>query len=81
MGQQINVSLLELGVRGLSRGVDEVLDCNETGYVVDKTARKNVSICGGGEERERNVYLSKSNVLEIVLFAPADSNFLIAFEG
>ena len=80
-GQRINVSLLDLGVGGPSREVDEGSNCHEFGYVVDKSARRNVSICGGGEERESYIHLSSLSVLEVVLMASADDNFLISFEG
>jgi hypothetical protein len=63
------------------------------GYVIDKGAgvssKKNVSICGGsGLQRLTNVYLSMSNVIELVLVSGDASvnneqqfNFLLRFEG
>lgn len=60
------------------------------GYIVDKSAtafnKKNVSICGGtGSARLHNVYLSTSNVVEIVLshasHGNSSSSFLVRVEG
>jgi len=40
---------------------------HQYGYVVDKTARSNVSICGGANDpRNSIVYRSSSNVVEVV---------------
>ena len=81
-GQQVNISLLNIGVSGdSSLEVDEAPDCHEYGYVVDKIAMKNVSICGGKTNRQQNVYSSKSNVLEIVMTSSAERNYLISFQG
>lgn len=59
------------------------------GYLIDKSAvTKNVSICGSGstgDQRVRNVYMSESNVIELVL-APNNGisgtfNILLSIEG
>jgi hypothetical protein len=66
---------------------------HQYGYVIDKVAgmssKKNVSICGGaGLQRLTSVYLSTSNVIELVLVSSDVSvsnvqqfNFLLRLEG
>ena len=75
-GQQINVSLLDFGQR--ARDPANQHHCSQQyGYIVDKAAAatmKNVSICGLEDAREKNVYQSISNVLEIVLVQMDEEN-------
>jgi hypothetical protein len=61
---------------------------HQYGYVVDKSAgnKKNVSVCGGGFDRQTNIYLSNNNVLQVVLTQHAAANgqrfnFLLRVEG
>ena len=90
VGQRINVSLLDFTAAILSersrdeqrRSNDDV--CLQYGYVVDRSARKNMSICGRKPQRERNIYLSKTNAIEIVLSTLEIGNkynFLLRLEG
>jgi hypothetical protein len=61
------------------------------GYVIDRTARRNVSICGGQssfDQREKTddaptktVYLSTSNQLQISVKDGVENKFLIRVEG
>ena len=77
VGQRINVSLLDFTAAILSeRSSDERREptedvCLQYGYVIDKSAKKNVSICGRTTgrttQREQSIYLSTSNSLQIVL--------------
>ena len=53
-GQQINVSLLDFGQR--ARDPANQQHCQQYGYIVDKAAKKNVSICGLADERSSVVY-------------------------
>ena len=70
-GQSIEVSLLDFTKGRSVEGQDLTsthTNCVQYGYIVEKSARKNVSICGGdGSQRQRTVYTSINNVLEIVL--------------
>jgi hypothetical protein len=81
------------------RGVVSSTGCAQSpgrqhyGYVIDKSAtgnKKNVSICGGenSSDRMRNVFLSSSNVVELVLFAGEQNtarsrrnSYLLKIEG
>jgi len=72
-------------------GEDGELQCHLTyGNVVDKVARKNISICRGqdGQGLSHRVYVSQSNSLHIVFNTPATTstqhhqhNFIIHVEG
>ena len=67
------------------------LQCQVTyGEVMDKAARKNMSICRGGRDGQglsRRVYVSQSNLLHIVFNTPDTAatqhqlNFIIHVEG
>jgi len=97
-GQQVNISLLDFSGHGgrtqlETRGLVSD-DCSpahvQYGYIVDKTNKKNVSICSiAAQQRNRYIYRSVGNVVEIVLTSKqtvnedddAPMNFLLAFEG
>ena len=70
-GQRIEVSLLDFTKGRTVEGQDLTsthTNCIQYGYILEKSAKKNVSICGGdGSKRQRTVYTSTTNVLEIVL--------------
>ena len=64
-GQQISVSLVDFGVN--TRETQLQNNCLQYGYIVDKSANKNVSICGLSDERRKDIYTSVSNVVRVVL--------------
>ena len=88
-GQQVNVSLLDFGSArdtGAAGLAGQLSGCPagsvQYGYVVDKTARKNVSICGAGRQRRQQaVYMSTDNTIEIVISRQTEIKFLLALEG
>ena len=92
-GQRIEVSLLDFTKGRSVEGQDLTsthINCVQYGYIVEKSARKNVSICGGdGPKRQRTVYTSTTNVLEIVLSRRTNRtehdqvnfNYLLKLEG
>jgi len=41
-------------------------NCEQHGYIIDKSAKKNVSICGLGQQGQSVVYKSYSNAIQIV---------------
>jgi hypothetical protein len=60
------------------------------GYIVDRTSRKNVSICGpphppSGQQPDESttaqIYVSRSNQLQIVIKADVEQKFIIRLEG
>ena len=69
-GQRVNISLIQFGSPSedmghkMSTGMCDKL--NQFGYVDEKLSRWNVSICLKSQERERGVYISEGNAVEIV---------------
>ena len=90
-GQRINVSLLDFtGLVSASVGRDTT--CRQYGFVLEKSSRKNISICSTTSmdderpQRERAVYTSDTNKVDIVLsgaVANSDNsyNFLVRTSG
>jgi hypothetical protein len=94
LGQRINVSLLDFASTS-SR--DQLQDsgltqpCRQYGYIVDKTAKKNVSICASTThnneaklERNSQLYASDKNVVDVVLVSGHsgnNNNHLIRING
>ena len=79
-GQQISVSLLDFGLQTREK------NCLQFGYIVDKAANKNVSICGLFDERKNTIHKSVSNHITIVLTemnidSSKERVFLIGFTG
>ena len=86
-GRQINVSLLHFGLQQ-REGAGNQPNCQQFGYIVDKAAQKNVSICVNDGERNASIYTSTSGVIEIVTNAflrqdesSENPTFLIRFVG
>jgi len=65
-GQQINVSLLDFGSKVSEPASDQWKNCHQYGYIIDKSAKKNVSICRVDQKGQSVVYKSHSNVIELV---------------
>ena len=86
VGQRISISLLDLTS---SVSDDDKMSCRSYGVIVDRTAKRNTSICGRSDERENSIYLSAGNSVRIFLHSSssaADSNdasrsFLLKIEG
>ena len=80
-GQQISVSLLDFGLQTREK------NCLQFGYIVDKAANKNVSICGLFDERKNTIHKSVSNHITVVLTLEKirdsmdEHVFLIGFTG
>jgi len=66
-GQQINVSLLDFGSKVNEPTSDQSKNCLQYGYIIDKSAKKNVSICRVDQEGQSVVYKSHSNVIEMIV--------------
>jgi len=69
VGQQINVSLISFSSEILNtRNQQRPTNCQQySGYVLDKSSKQNVSICGNGPQRSEAVLKSSSNVVEVIL--------------
>ena len=83
-GQRINITLLDFGVYGLKKGSPggQSVYCNRYAQIRDLS--QNTPICAG-RVREKNVYVSKSNRVEITLLRPDRSQvqpqFLLKYQG
>jgi len=86
-GQQISVNLLDFGSKVNTQMTGQQNNCH--GYIIDKSAKKNSSICGFSKERVTAVYISHSNVIDLVLNARSgddddvteQTRLLIEFHG
>jgi len=88
VGLQISINLLQAGVGSSDplpspRSEDS---CQPYGYLIDKRANnKNVSLCRHSLDRNKFVYKSSSNYLEVVLSNQSDSDtqamFLVGVRG
>jgi len=88
VGQQINLNLLDFGSELENTMYPHIHpNCQQYGYVIEKSANKNVSICRLENKRNKIVYRSVSNLIEIFLIGPnitADKNerhILLGFRG
>lgn len=88
VGQRINISLLDFtGSTAVS--ADREFSCRQYGYVIDKASKKNVSICavaavdGMTLTRENAVYVSDTNIMDVVLLTATNLNynFLLKLHG
>lgn len=67
-GQKIRTSLLDFRASTSGQFLEQTrLPCNYYGIIVDKANKRNVTICGGGAQREMELYTSTGNVVEIFL--------------
>jgi len=87
-GQQIDVSLVEFSSKRRYPVEDTLLpnSCASRGQVIDKSARKTVSICRVGEQRNTDVYRSSANIVQVILDVDdkkdsRDESFLVRFVG
>lgn len=86
LGQRLNLTLLDFALRNRSVATGSHED-DATKYcfryaIVDEPATGNsVTVCGGGQRRERHVYLSRSNLVRVQLLPGNLTRFLLKFEG
>ena len=93
-GQKVNISLLDFTAVASSESKITKRDafvgpnrrCKRPyGYIVDKSAKKNVTICGDSNSRESQIIVTSSNIAEVVLINDPDKNlesrFILRFEG
>ncbi len=80
-GQRVNLTLLDFGAGGSGDHV-HMSSCIPYGFLVERTLGVNQSICGG-RSRERVLYTSATNSVEVVLISPRPSQpaFLVNFQG
>jgi hypothetical protein len=86
VGQRINISLLDFTGPAVNTPRDRDVTCRQYGYITERSNKKNVSICADGAvkaQRERAIYMSDSNTVDIVLVTGTSSeqNFLVKVNG
>ena len=67
IGQQINISLFDFETNTRTPGKTLQRNCQKYGYIIDKSSKKNISICEHVTGRIQTLYTSQANVVEIVL--------------
>ena len=84
-GQRINVSLVDftrfnVGVELGHRS--EIHGCRRYAGIRERAVRTNLTVCAG-DQRERHLYLSRSNSLEIAILKMSSEpyNFLIKYQS
>ena len=81
-GQKINITFTDFNWKLTSRNEAKVNCPVKYGYVVDEASNDIVNLCGG-LVRERSLYISKGNKVQILLSKGVLSNvkFLIGYKG
>ena len=80
-GQRINIGLLDFSGSSMNSTVHR---CErQFGFIEDKSANRNINICGDDAHRQPTLYVSKSNQVDIVLSSGEQiaRNFLISVKG
>ena len=67
VGQKISIGLLDFN-SGLT-GRESKRPCHAYGSIVDKTSKRNVTLCGDGAHREKELYTSAGNTVDILVNA------------
>ena len=83
VGEKIRINLIDFSAAKSSQAVEQGKQaCFKYGIIVDKGNKRNVSICGRGVERERDLYTSTGNVVEIFLNSDDHAKqFMLRVEG
>lgn len=67
-GQRLRISLLDFTASiGDNMGRQTKESCANYGVIIDKSAKSNISICGGGGIRDKEVYVSRGNEISLIL--------------
>jgi len=68
IGQQISVNLLDFSSSNTNTNIfGSQQSCQQYGYILEKSGKKNVSICGFDQQRNVDVYKSNSKEIEVIL--------------
>ena len=68
VGQKISIGLLDFNISNTGQIERQSKQpCHSYGIIVDKTSKKNVTICGGGTQREKELYTSAGNAVDIIV--------------
>lgn len=84
-GQRVSISLLDFS---RSDSVESSQPCYNHGTIVDKTGKRNISICSDGTQRVKDIFQSTGNSVSIFLNQPdrkdatgEDIQFILKIEG
>jgi len=87
-GQQIQVSLIDFGSKVRNAEISSPRLCQQYAYIVDKSAKMNLSVCGLSHDRKKEIYKSSLNTIEVILNSENNlhsiderPNYLIGFIG
>ena len=87
LGQQINITVIDFGIwaRQSDTDLDESMHCDKYANLREHSTAQETSVCGG-EQRIRNVYVSRTSTLDISMVPPTGSgsdkrHFLLKYEG
>jgi len=84
IGQKISISVIAFST---SNSTQVQQPCNKYGAIVDNAAKQNVTICAAGNQREKKLYLSTGNAVEIILssshqgISNDDRNIILRLQG
>ena len=74
-GQKVSITLLDFRTTASSSHLDPgdrlKMPCQSHGVIVDKIRKQNASLCGESDHREKEIYSSAGNQLQI-FFNPVD---------
>jgi len=83
-GQQIQLTLLDLNYE-MQNLASHSSNCHQYGYIIDESAKKNVSVCGQYNQRTKIIYQSTSHVIKAVLTMQGHNQelprILLGFKG
>lgn len=71
VGQKIAVRVIDFSTYSGQGSGQRPQSCRSSGIVVDTADKKNASICVGGTERDKELFLSSGKVVD-VFFSPSD---------
>ena len=81
VGRKVNISILDF--THPSRGAQEKQPCHVIGQIVDKVGKRDTSICVGAATREKTLFLSAGNAVNIYVNSSEnrDNQFLLKIQG
>jgi len=89
VGQKVSITILDFTASSSQPDSLEQskMSCQSHGVIVDKVRKQNTSICGGSQQREKDIYLSAGNMVQIILNQDqtdtfnGSSQFLLRIQG
>lgn len=72
IGQTIIITLFDFVARHLTDAQKQGVDCWQYGTIIDKMGNRHISICANELSREKALYKSTGNVLNIILYSNSE---------